>query len=95
MKSLTGVVATTLRALRLAVVLGAPSEVVVLGVLEGVGVLEPLFGGDDSSFLKCKDPNSVFEERSEVSSGSCMLIPNGTPGAGKPSIGCSRDKMSG
>lgn len=84
MKKPIGAIMTAFNALRLVVVLGAlPSEVVVLGVLTGVVVLESLFGGDDSSFLKCKDPNSVFEERSEVSSGSCMLIPNGTPRDGK------------
>lgn len=80
MKKPIGAIMTAFNALRLVVVLGAlPSEVVVLGVLTGVVVLESLSGGDNSSSLKCKNPDSGFEGRSEVSSGFCMLIPNGTP----------------
>ena len=84
MKKPIGAIMTAFNALRLVVVLGAlPSEVVVLGVLAGVVVLESLSGGDNSSSLKCKNPNSGFEGRSEVSSEFCMLIPNGTLRGGK------------
>lgn len=79
MKSLTGVVATTLKALRLTVVWSVLPEAVAWSALAGGCVLESLFG--ENGFL-CRDDCFDFEERPEVFSGS-WLIPNGTPRGGK------------